>query len=70
VTRDDAQLVLVDLPGWQRPIDPLTERMQDRVEETIADDLDAIVLVVTHATESAPATATSRAASSRSACRS
>ena len=45
-TGDDAQLVLVDLPGWQRPIDPLTERMQDRVEETIADDLDAIALVV------------------------
>jgi GTP-binding protein Era len=45
-TGDDAQLVLVDLPGWQLPIDPLTERMQDRVEETIADDLDAIVLAV------------------------
>jgi GTP-binding protein Era len=45
-TGDEAQLVLVDLPGWQRPIDPLTERMQDRVEETMADDLDAIVLVV------------------------
>jgi len=45
-TGDDAQLVLVDLPGWQRPIDPLTERMQERVEETIADDLDVIVLVV------------------------
>jgi GTP-binding protein Era len=45
-TGDDAQLVLVDLPGWQRPIDPLTERMQDRVEETLADDLDAIVLAV------------------------
>jgi GTP-binding protein Era len=45
-TGDDAQLVLVDLPGWQRPIDTLTERMQDRVEETIADDLDVIVLVV------------------------
>jgi GTPase len=45
-TGDDAQLVLVDLPGWQRPIDTLTERMQDRVEETIADDLDAIVLAV------------------------
>ena len=45
-TGDDAQLVLVDLPGWQRPIDPLTERMQERVEETMADDLDAIVLVV------------------------
>jgi GTPase len=45
-TRDDAQLVLVDLPGWQKPIDPLTSRMQDRVEETIADDLDVIMLVV------------------------
>jgi GTP-binding protein Era len=45
-TEPDAQLVLVDLPGWQKPIDPLTERMQSRVEETIADDLDAIVLVL------------------------
>jgi GTP-binding protein Era len=45
-TGDDAQLVLVDLPGWQKPIDALTERMQQRVEETIADDLDAIVLVL------------------------
>jgi GTPase len=45
-TTDDAQLVLVDLPGWQRPIDTLTERMQERVEETIADDLDAVLLVV------------------------
>jgi GTP-binding protein Era len=43
---DDAQLVLVDLPGWQKPIDMLTERMQERVEETIADDLDAVLLVV------------------------
>jgi GTPase len=45
-TTDDAQLVLVDLPGWQKPIDPLTERMQNRVEETIADDLDVILLVL------------------------
>ncbi len=45
-TSDDAQLVLVDLPGWQRPIDALTQRMQNRVEETIADDLDVAVLVV------------------------
>ena len=42
---DDAQLVLVDLPGWQRPIDPLTQRMWGRVEETMADDLDAVLLV-------------------------
>ena len=45
-TTDDAQLVLVDLPGWQKPIDMLTERMQERVEETIADDLDVVLLVV------------------------
>ncbi len=45
-TGADAQLVLVDLPGWQRPIDPLTARMQDRVEETIAGDLDAVCLVL------------------------
>jgi GTP-binding protein Era len=45
-TRDDAQLVLVDLPGWQRPIDPLTARMQERVDETMADDLDVVLLVV------------------------
>ena len=32
-TTDDAQLVLVDLPGWQRPIDPLTERMQGTVDD-------------------------------------
>jgi GTP-binding protein Era len=44
-TEQDAQLVLVDLPGWQKPIDPLTERMQQRVEETIADDLDVVLLV-------------------------
>ncbi len=45
-TRDDAQLVLVDLPGWQRPIDPLTVRMQERVDETMADDLDVVLVVV------------------------
>jgi len=45
-TGDDAQLVLVDLPGWQKPIDRLTERMQERVQETIADDLDGVLLVV------------------------
>jgi GTP-binding protein Era len=45
-TEPDAQLVLVDLPGWQKPIDALTERMQSRVEETIADDLDVIVLAL------------------------
>jgi GTP-binding protein Era len=46
-TDDEAQLVLVDLPGWQRPVDPLTERMQERVDETISgDDVDVVLLVV------------------------
>ncbi|HEX5449211.1 MAG TPA: GTPase Era [Gaiellaceae bacterium] len=45
-TKDDAQLVLVDLPGWQKPIDTLTERMQERVNETMAEDLDVVLLVL------------------------
>jgi GTP-binding protein Era len=45
-TTDDAQLILVDLPGWQKPIDTLTERMQVRVNETMADDLDVLLLVL------------------------
>ena len=45
-TGDDAQLVLVDLPGWQKPIDTLTERMQGRVDEAMASDVDAVMLVV------------------------
>jgi GTP-binding protein Era len=46
-TDDEAQLVLVDLPGWQKPIDPLTERMQERVDETItSEDVDVVLLVV------------------------
>ncbi len=45
-TAGDTQLVLVDLPGWQKPIDTLTERMQARVDETMTDDIDVILLVV------------------------
>ena len=45
-TQEDAQLVLVDLPGWQKPIDMLTERMQGRVEQAITDDPDVVLLVV------------------------
>jgi GTP-binding protein Era len=45
-TTAEAQLILVDLPGWQRPVDPLTERMQVTVNEGIADDVDVILLVV------------------------
>jgi GTPase len=41
----DWQLVLVDLPGFQRPMDPLTERMQSTVDSSFA-DVDAVLLVV------------------------
>ena len=34
---DDWQLVLVDLPGVQRPRDPLTERMQSRMRRELED---------------------------------
>ncbi len=45
-TSEHAQLVLVDLPGWQKPIDTLTERMQSRVDQAIAADVDALLLVM------------------------
>ena len=45
-TDDDAQLVLVDLPGWQKPVDTLTERMQGRVDDAVTGDVDAVLLVV------------------------
>jgi GTP-binding protein Era len=41
----DYQLALVDLPGFQRPIDPLTERMQQTVDASF-EDVDAVLLVV------------------------
>jgi GTPase len=44
-TGPDWQLVLVDLPGVQRPRDALTERMQRRVEHALG-DADAIVFVI------------------------
>jgi len=45
VTGVDYQLVLVDLPGFQRPLDPLTERMQETVSSSF-EDVDAVLLVV------------------------
>jgi GTP-binding protein Era len=39
------QLALVDLPGFQRPMDPLTERMQRTVDASF-EDVDAVLLVV------------------------
>jgi GTP-binding protein Era len=44
-TRGDAQLVLVDLPGVQRPRDALTQRMQTRVERELADADGALLLL-------------------------
>jgi GTPase len=41
----DTQLVLVDLPGVQRPRDALTERMQHRVESEMAES-DAALFVL------------------------
>jgi GTP-binding protein Era len=41
----DYQLALVDLPGFQRPIDALTQRMQQTVDSSF-DDVDAVLLVV------------------------
>jgi GTPase len=44
-TTATTQLVLVDLPGVQRPRDALTARMQHRVEHEVA-DADAALMVV------------------------
>jgi len=44
-TGADWQLVLVDLPGVQKPRDPLTERMQRRQEQEMR-DADAALFVV------------------------
>ncbi len=44
-TTAGSQLVLVDLPGVQRPLDALTQRMQRRVERELADS-DAALIVL------------------------
>jgi GTP-binding protein Era len=44
-SRGDRQLVLVDLPGVQRPRDTLTARMAGRVQQELADS-DAALLVL------------------------
>ncbi|MDW5595979.1 GTPase Era [Conexibacter stalactiti] len=44
-TTPDHQLVLVDLPGVQRPRDVLTERMQRRVESELRDADAALMLI-------------------------
>ena len=45
VNGDDYQLVLADLPGFQRPLDALTERMQHTVDSAF-EDVDAVLLVL------------------------
>jgi GTPase len=45
VHRPGSQLVMVDLPGFQKPFDRLTERMQRSVNETL-EDADATLLVL------------------------
>ena len=52
-TGDDWQLVLVDLPGVQRPRDALTERMQRQVERALA-DADAALFVLNGEQEIGP----------------
>ena len=44
-TRGDWQLILVDLPGVQRPRDPLTERMQRRMEHELG-EADVVLFVL------------------------
>jgi len=45
VNGDGYQLVLTDLPGFQRPRDALTERMQRTVDASL-EDVDAHLLVL------------------------
>src|SRR2546430_14570884 len=42
---DDHQLVLADLPGFQRPLDPMTEHMQRTVDSAF-EDVEAVVFVL------------------------
>jgi GTP-binding protein Era len=41
----DYQLVLADLPGFQRPRDPLTERMQRTVDQSL-EEVEAVLFVL------------------------
>ena len=45
VNGEGYQLVLVDLPGFQRPLDPMTERMQRTVDRAF-EDVDAVLFVL------------------------
>ncbi len=52
-TGEDWQLVLVDLPGVQRPRDAMTERMQRRVEHALG-DADAVLFMLNGAQRIGP----------------
>lgn len=45
VTQQDCQLVLLDLPGFQRPFDSLTRRMQAAVDDALGEVDAALVLL-------------------------
>ena len=45
VNGEGHQLVLVDLPGFQRPLDPMTERMQRTVDQAF-EDVDGVLFVL------------------------
>lgn len=47
------QLVLVDLPGFQRPLDPLTERMRRSVDSAL-EDVDGVLFVLSASEEIGP----------------
>src|SRR6476619_3616488 len=42
---DDFQLVLADLPGFQKPLDTLTERMQRTVDSAF-EDVEGVLFVL------------------------
>ncbi len=44
-TTDEAQLVLTDIPGFQKPLDPMTERMQKTVDHAF-EDVDVVLFVL------------------------
>ena len=45
LSRPDCQLILVDMPGFQKPMDVLTRRMQELVDATIS-EVDAVLFVL------------------------
>jgi GTP-binding protein Era len=45
VNGDDHQLVLADLPGFQRPLDPLTEHMQRTVDAAL-EEIDGVLFAL------------------------